>query len=102
MRLKNFQDLIEKKLTKEQIAEIERKADLEITALKKMQKEVKRAVNDYMKQNDIGFNEMVRRLNSNPTQLSKIQKGEANLTISSLAHLSALLNAEPVLQFKKK
>jgi len=102
MKLKNFQDLVKKRFSKDEMAEIERQAKSEAQALRSLQEEVKRAVDEYIKSNKIGFNEMVRRLNSNPTQLAKIQKGQANLTLASLAHLSALLGREPTLLFKKK
>ena len=48
-----------------------------------------------MVQEKIGFNELVRRLGSSPAQVSKIQKGEANLTIATLAHIFALLKKMP-------
>jgi transcriptional regulator with XRE-family HTH domain len=102
MKLKNFRDLIEKRFTKDEIAIIEQQAKLEVKALRSLQTSVKQVIDDYMKKNDVGFNEVVRRLNSNATQVSKIQRGQANLTLASLAHISALLGQEPVLTFKKK
>ena len=102
MKLKSFQNLIEERFSKEEIAEIEHQAALEAEALRSLQEVVKQAVDEYMERNKIGFNEMVRRLNSNPTQLTKIKKGQANLTLASLAHLAALLGKEPTLIFKKK
>ena len=54
-----------------------------------------------MAQEEIGFNELVHRLDVSPTQISKIQKGEANLTLASLAHIFALLNRQPHLVLKK-
>lgn len=102
MKLKNFQDLLEQKLTKAEIAEIEEQAELEVRALRSLQLNVQKALALYMKKHKVGFNEVVRRLNSTPTQVAKIQKGEANLTLASLAHLSALLGTEPTLTFKKR
>lgn len=102
MKLKNFRDLIEKRFTKDEIAIIEQQAKLEVKALRSLQESVKQVINDYMEKNEVGFNEVVRRLNSNATQVSKIQRGKANLTLASLAHISALLGQEPVLTFKKK
>ncbi len=102
MKLKKFRDLIEKRFSKDEIAIIEQRAELEVKALRSLQESIKQIMNDYMKRNEIGFNEMVRRLNSNATQVSKIQRGQANLTLASLAHISALLGQEPSLVFKKK
>ena len=102
MKLKNFKDLLEERLNKEEIAEIERQAELEVRALRALQQQLKKALESYMKKNKIGFNEVVRRLDSTPAQVNKIRKGSANLTLASIAHLSALLGTEPVLTFKKK
>lgn len=55
-----------------------------------------------MKKNKVGFNELVELLNVSPTHIAKIQKREANLTLSSLAHIFALIDQEPHLVFKKK
>lgn len=38
MRTKNFYDILEERLTKEQIAEIERKAQLEVDVFRSIQK----------------------------------------------------------------
>ncbi len=102
MKLKNFQDLIEKRFTKKEIAEIEHQAELEAKALRSLQQSISEVISDYMEKNKVGFNEMIKRLNSNPTQLIKIQRGTANLTLASLAHIAALLGQEPLLTFKKK
>ena len=102
MKLKNFQDLIEERLTHDVIKDIEKQAELEVKALRCLQKSISDAIAHYMEINKVGFNEMVKRLNSNPTQFSKIQRGNANLTLASLAHIAALLGQEPQLSFKKK
>jgi transcriptional regulator with XRE-family HTH domain len=74
----------------------------EIENLQFLQKSIADAVDDYVQKNKIGFNELVRRLNSSPAHVSKIQRGEANLTLSSIAHLFSLLGKEPQLIFKSK
>lgn len=102
MKLKSFQSILEERLNKEEIAEIRAQAELEIKALQSLQEGVKSAMENYMEKNSVGFNEMVRRLNSTPSQLSKIQQGKANLTLASLAHLSALMGQEPSLTFRKR
>jgi transcriptional regulator with XRE-family HTH domain len=102
MRTKSFQDYLEKRLSKEEIAEIEAQAKLEIKVLKALQKEIANAMSVYMEKSNIGFNELVRRLDASPTHVAKIQKGEANLTLASLAHISALMGQEPQLVFKRK
>lgn len=102
MPRKSFQAYLEKRLDKDEIAEIERQARLEKRVLETLQNDIARAMKNYMKKHKIGFNELVRRLDVSPTHVAKIQKGEANLTLASLAHLFALLDQEPHLVFKKK
>jgi transcriptional regulator with XRE-family HTH domain len=101
MKTKSFQDYLEKRLSKEEIAEIKEQARLEIKILKAIQKAVADTLEDYMKKNQVGFNELVRRLDSTPAHVSKMQRGEANLTVSSLAHVLALLGKEPQDFFKR-
>jgi len=101
MKTKKFDDYLKKRLDKSEIAEIERQAKLEYIALKSLQDDIANAIAEYMEQEEIGFNELVRRLDVSPSQVSKIQKGEANLTLASLAHIFALLNRRPHLLLKK-
>ncbi len=57
----------------------------------KMQKDVAAAIAAYMDKHNIGFNEFARRLGTSATQMQKIQKGSANLTFTSLAHIAAVM-----------
>jgi transcriptional regulator with XRE-family HTH domain len=95
MKTKNFKKYLEKRLTSAEIAEIDRQAELEVKILRSIQALITEAMNDYMKKNNIGFNELVRRLDASPSHVAKIQRGEANLTLASLAHIFALLGKEP-------
>lgn len=94
MKTKSFQTYLQKRLDKKEIAEIEEQALLEKQALQRLQDDISKAVADYMANEEIGFNELVRRLGASPAQVSKIQKGEANLTIASLAHIFTLLKKQ--------
>lgn len=102
MKIKNFHDYLKKRLNKEEIEQIELQAKMELQVLQTLQNDVAKALNKYMEKNGIGFNELVRLLDASPTQIAKIQKGQANLTLSSIAHISALIGQEPHLIFKKK
>jgi len=95
MKTKSFQNYLEKRLDKKEILELEKQARLEKKALQNLQSDISKVVADYMDQENIGFNELVRRLGSSPAQVAKIQKGEANLTVASLAHIFALLKKQP-------
>lgn len=95
MKAKSFQQYLEKRLDKTEIAEIEKLAKLELEFLQSLQEDVSKAVAKYMADESIGFNELVRRLNISPTQASNIQSGRANLTLASIAHIFALLKMRP-------
>jgi transcriptional regulator with XRE-family HTH domain len=101
MKTKSFQTYLETRLDKDEIAEIEKQARLEVKVLKSIQDSIAAAMSDYMKKNKIGFNEFVRRLDSSPAHVAKIQRGKTNLTLSSLAHLLALMGKEPKDVFKR-
>lgn len=102
MKTKSFQKYLEQRLNKDEIAEIEVQARLEIKILASIQQLISSAMEDYMEKNNIGFNELVRRLDSSPAHVAKIRRGEANLTLSSLAHLFAALGKEPQEVFKNR
>ncbi len=91
MKTKSFQQYLEKRLDKTEIAEIEKLAKLEFEIMKSFQQDIANAVKNYMAEEEIGFNELTRRLNISPTQASRIRSGGANLTLSTVAHLFALL-----------
>ena len=100
MKTKSFKEYLERRLDKEKIAELEKRAHLEVQILKSLQTTISAAMDEYMKKNKIGFNELVRHLHSSPTHVAKIQHGKANLTLASLAHLLALIDKEPKDLFK--
>lgn len=91
MKAKSFQQYLDKRLDKAEIAEIEKLAKLEFEIMKSFQEDIAKAVTHYMADEKIGFNELTRRLNVSPTQASRIKSGEANLTLATVAHLFALL-----------
>ena len=102
VKLKSFDKYLANRLSKEEIAEISRQAQLEKKIFEALQQDIAKAMSKYMKKNDIGFNDLVKQLDCSPTHVAKIQKGTANLTLSSLAHLFAVLGEEPHLVLKKK
>ena len=100
MKTKSFNDYLKTRFTDEEIAEIERQAQIEVDFLRSIKKILANTMADYMKKNKVGFNEVVRRLSTSPSQAAKIQRGEANLTLASFAHFLALMDKEPKDVFK--
>lgn len=102
MKTKNFDDYLKKRLNKHEIKELELQAKLEFEALQHLQHDVSLAFSEYMNKEKIGFNEIVRRLHISPTQVTKIKKGQANLTLATLAHVAALLKKRPRIIFENQ
>lgn len=102
VELGKFKDLAEKRFSKEKIAQMNREVALEAEAMRSLQTNIKEALDLYMEQQKIGFNEVVRRLGSTPRQIAQIQKGNSNLRMSTLAHIAAMLGQTPMIMFKKK
>ena len=100
---KDFWEYAVNRLGEDKIKEIDKKVDQEIKILLAMQKFIASSVEEYMTDNKVGFNELVRRLHVSPTYVSKIRKGQANLTLSSFARLMATLgkDSQEILQIKK-
>ena len=48
-----------------------------------------------MSEKEIGFNDLVRKLGKSPSQVSKIIKGEANITLATVAQLFAMMRRKP-------
>jgi len=95
MKTKNFKEYLENRLDQKAIFDLEQQARREVILLQALRNDIARLVANYMSREKIGFNELVRRLNTTPAQLAKIQRGEANLTLASIAHIFSLLNLKP-------
>lgn len=100
MRTKKFSDYLTTRLSSTEIIELEAQVLREKTILETLQKDIAHALESYMAAEEIGFNELIRRLDMSPTKASNIRKGKANLTLASIAHLFALIKKEPQLNFK--
>lgn len=61
MKAKSFQKYLENRLDKNEIAEIEKSAKLEMEFLQSLQEDISKVVARYMADERIGFNELVQR-----------------------------------------
>lgn len=91
MKTKSFEDHLASRLSRQEIDEIERAAKIEHESLEMLQHDISKAIIDYMAKNNVGFNDLVRKLGKSPTQVSRIIKGEANLTLATIAQLYAFM-----------
>lgn len=97
MQTRKFEDLAREILDENQIKASRKKVKLEIETMKAISSEIKHA----MIEEHIGFNELVKKLNTSPTQINKVLKGNANLTLSSLFKICSALKIKPVIKFQK-
>jgi DNA-binding Xre family transcriptional regulator len=97
--MKKFDDYLKTRLSDKEIKDINLQAQREYRCLKNLQKQISNELDEYMKTENIGFNELARRLDLSATQLSKIQKGQANITIATLSQIFAIIEKQPHLNF---
>ncbi len=91
MKTKNFDTYLESRLSKQKIKQIERDAKMEYETMIALKKDISSAINNYMESNQLGFNDVVERLGKSPSQVSRIIKGEGNLTLSTIAQIYAFM-----------
>ncbi|MEM1243542.1 MAG: hypothetical protein AAGG80_01840 [Pseudomonadota bacterium] len=95
MKTQSFKTYLEKRLNKQEIADIEKAAALELKYFRDLQADVSKALQDYMQEKNLGFNDIVNKLGKTPTQVSNILNGRANLTLASVAQVFALMKRKP-------
>ena len=91
MKTKNFDTYLESRLSKQKIKQIERDAKMEYETMLALKEDIASAINNYMKSIKLGFNDVVERLGKSPSQVSRIIKGEGNLTLSTIAPIYAFM-----------
>ena len=84
----------EKRLGTETYLQLKKEAHREAEILLAMHELVTSSVNEYMQEQQVGFNELARRLKLSPTYVSKMRKGQANLTFGTFAHVMGILGKE--------
>ena len=97
--LPEWSDVKKELFSQEEIDQIDREVKLELSAMESLQESVSNEVAGYMAKEGIGFNELMKRLHSNPRHTSKIVKGTCNLTMASVAEVAALLGKKAKVVF---
>ena len=103
-KIKNFQTLddLEKEIfTPEEIEDIHKRAEKRSKARRILSDDVSKAVVGYMAAKNIGFNQFKKQLNMSSATLSRILKGESNLTLETIAEISQVIGLSAHLEFKK-
>jgi len=97
---KSWREIRKDYFTQEELNEIDQEVSKEALLLKKLQDTISKEVAFYMTKESIGFNELMRRMHSSPRQVSKIVKGDCNLTMLSIAELAAVIGKDVEIIFK--
>ncbi|MBX9704381.1 MAG: hypothetical protein K2X39_09540 [Silvanigrellaceae bacterium] len=96
-------DEVEKEIfTPEEIKRIHNRAKKRSAIRKKMSESISAAVALFMAKEGIGFNELTKRLQISPTTTTKIIRGDANLTLETIALVAETINMSPNISFIKE
>ena len=96
---KNWREVRKSHFNQDELEQIDLEVSREAQLLKHLQDIVSHQVAEFMVKENIGFNELLTRMNSNPRQVSKIVKGDCNLTMASIAALATVMGKSVELVF---
>ncbi len=97
----SFDDLIKKRFTKEELAEMKHQVVLEATYLNTFLKIIENSLNEYMKKNNATIDDIAEEVGWSKYKVKKFKNGEYNFTIPDVCSLLATLNKDPKEVFKK-
>ena len=97
---KKFSDLKKELLSPKELEELDREVLLEASYIHAIQETISKEVVSYMAREGIGFNEFTKRLGTSTRQTSRVLKGEANLTIVTIAEIATLMGKKPKITFE--
>jgi transcriptional regulator with XRE-family HTH domain len=89
IELRDTNEIFENFLSKDQIAEAEKEADLEMALLKELQDDVSKFASKTMVEKNLGFREFAKKNGLSLSMASKILKGSQNLTLETIAYIAA-------------
>ena len=101
-KLAKLADVEKELFTKAQIKEIHDKASQRSAIRRRMAQHLSKAIENYMNDEKIGFNEFQRRLGMSSATLAKLLHGEGNVTLETIAIVADLIGVVPDLSFKKR
>jgi len=96
----DYDDMRKSRLTADEMKKIDREASDELAALSAMQESLTREIAAYMAKEAIGIVELTKRLETSTRQTSRIMKGEANVTLATLAEVAVHIGKVPRIIFE--
>lgn len=97
----DFEEIRRSRLTSKEIKLQDSEIALEVAALQSMQECISAELARYMAEEGIGINELTRRLNTSSRQTSRIMKGEANITLATLAEVAGVIGVKARIIFER-
>lgn len=97
----DYDDIRKSRLTQKERDAIDEEARQELSALKAMQESLSMEIASFMSEEQIGIVELTSRLQTSTRQTSRIMKGEANITLATLAELAAVMGKIPKIIFEE-
>jgi hypothetical protein len=96
----SYDEFRKKKLTQREMNATDRTAQRQVAVLRSIQQAITREIEGYMRREEIGFNELTRRLETSSRQTNRILRGEANLTLGTLVEIALLMKKRPKILFE--
>ena len=96
----DYNEIRRSRLNADEIKKIDIEAHAELDALAAMQESLTREIAAYMAKEDIGIVELTKRLQTSSRQTSRIMKGEANVTLATLAEVAIYIGKVPRIVFE--
>jgi transcriptional regulator with XRE-family HTH domain len=97
----DFEEIRRNRLTSKEMKLQDAEVALEVAALQSMQECISTELARYMAEEGIGINELTRRLNTSSRQTSRIMKGEANITLATLAEVAGVIGVKARIVFER-
>ncbi len=97
--MKKFNDYLATRFPESEIRQLNSAAKDEYNSLHYLQQQIANQLQEYMNVEDIGFNELAKRLALSASQLSKLRQGRANITLATFSHVLSVIHKQPILQF---
>lgn len=99
-RFQSLDEVEREVFSEEERNDIHRRAVRRSQIRRALSETISKSVVQYMAREKIGFNELTRRLHMSSATTSKILRGDANLTLDTLAAVAVVLGLTPDLSLK--
>jgi antitoxin component HigA of HigAB toxin-antitoxin module len=100
MELKDFDTYLAEKYTQQEINEIDANTERKVSDYLAFKNAISDELKQYMEENNLGFNDIKKQLNTSDSQMSRILKGQANITMKTVQKIAELMGKKPRIIFE--